>query len=78
MPRTLARLTMTLVSTSLLLMATALPALAAAGTKPDPDENPWLVGSLEQLTATAIVGVLVGFLVMALRAPGPDETDEGH
>lgn len=78
MSRTLARTALTLTFSLLLLAMTALPALAAAaGTKPDPDENPFLVGSIDQLIATAIAGAVIGAYAFATRAPGPEE-DDGH
>lgn len=77
MPRTLLR-TLTAVATSLaFLVLTALPALAAAGTKPDPDKNPYLIGSMEELVPTAIVGAVLAVIVV-LIAPKRGEAQDDH
>ena len=79
MSRTHARTALTLTTTVLLLAMTALPALAAeAVTKPTPEENPYLIGSLGELGTTTVVGILVGALAFALRSKGPVEADDHH
>ena len=66
-PRTALLRTLSTTATALvLLVLTALPALAASGTKTDPDANPFLVGSLDQLVPAAIVGVIVAVLAWTL------------
>jgi hypothetical protein len=78
-PRTLARTLTTLTSSMLLLVLTALPALAAAGTKPDPDTYPYLIGSMGQLITTAIVGIAVGIVGYAqLPKAAPEDTADDH
>lgn len=83
MPRTPApvlRRTLTTAATAVvLLVATALPAMAAAGTKPDPDENPWLVGSLGELLTTFVVGVVVAVIAWALMpSKGEAAVEDDH
>lgn len=83
MTRTAAHVTvrsaMILATTMVLLAASALPALAAdAATKPTPDGNPYLIGSLGELVLAAVFGAIIGVAVMALRPTGPAEDDDGH
>lgn len=79
MSRSHARLALTLTTTLLLVAMTALPALAAsAGTKPDPDENQYLIGSLRELGVAAVLGAVIAVVAMALRPSGPAETDDHH
>lgn len=78
MSRTMLRTLSTTASTLLLLVLTALPALAASGTKPDPDENPFLIGSLEQLIPTAIVGFVVALIAWSLLPSRSAAEDEHH
>ncbi len=79
MSRTLARTALTLTSSLLLLAMTALPALAAdAATKPDAGENPFLIGSIDQLAATAVAAVALGVFAFMIRPEGPAESDEHH
>lgn len=60
-----------------LLVLTALPALAAAGTKPTPGKNDFLIGSMEQLVPTAIVGIVLAILAFVLM-PADDTVEEDH
>lgn len=78
-PRALLR-TLTTVAISVALLAmTALPALAASGTKPDPTKDEFLVGSLDQLVTTAIVGVAVAVVAWVLMpAKGEAATEDDH
>ena len=70
MPRTprpaLFRILSTVATSMVLLAVTALPALAASGTKPDAETNPYLVGSLGQLLTAFIVGVVVAIIAWVL------------
>ena len=66
-PRPALLRTLSTVATSLVLLAlTALPAFAAAGTRPDPAANPYLVGSLGQLLTAFVVGVVVAIIAWVL------------
>lgn len=76
--RTLARTFTTLTSSLLLLVMTALPALAAGGTKPDPDKYPYMVGSMDQLVTTAIVGIAIGLFAFALLPKAEKTADDHH
>ncbi len=78
MPRTFARLATTLASSLMLLALTALPALAAAGTKPDPVKDEYLIGSLGELGLAAAVGVGIGILAFLLLGKGPKVEDDSH
>ncbi len=61
MPRTVARLALTLTTSLVVLAVMALPALAAdAATKPTPGENDYLIGSLPELATAAIFGLVLG------------------
>lgn len=79
MPRSLLR-TLTTTATSLvLLVLTALPALAAsAGTKPDPEAHPYVIGSLEQLGTTAIVGIVVAIIAFAMLPKKSTVAEDEH
>ena len=70
----------TLAASVVLLVLTALPALAAAGTKPDPDADPYLIGGLAELLPTAIVGVVVAVIAWTLLPSRKDVAaeDEHH
>ena len=72
--------TLTTTATSLvLLVLTALPALAAAaGTKPDPEANPYVTGSLEELGTTAIVGIVVAIIAFAMLPKKGAATEDDH
>jgi hypothetical protein len=76
--RTLARTALTMTFSLLLLAMTALPALAAAATRPDPDANPLLVGSIDQLIAAAVAGAAIGAYAFATRPAGPPEDEDQH
>ncbi len=78
MPRNFARLSTTLVTSLLLLAMSALPALAAAGTKPDPDQDPYLIGSLGELGLAAAVGVGIGILGYLLLGKAPASDNDKH
>lgn len=72
------RTLVTIATTVVLLVMTALPALAAsAGTKPTAEADPYLIGSLEQLGTTSIVGFVVAIIAWvmlpATRETAPDE-----
>lgn len=60
-----------------MLVLTALPALAAAGTKPTPGKNDFLIGSMPQLVPTAVVGIVIAILAFTLM-PGNDKVEEDH
>ena len=78
MPR-LRRILTTTATTLVLLVLGALPAFAAAaGTAPDPAEDPYLIGSLEQLVTTAIVGIVVAVIAWALLPPKPAGAEDDH
>ena len=81
MPRTsrtaLLRTLSTAATSLVLLVLTALPALAAAGTKPDADEQ-YLIGSLEQLVPTAVVGVVVAVIAWVLLPSRKDVAEDDH
>lgn len=80
MPRTMLRAFVTTAITVVVLAMTALPAFAAsAGTKPTADADPYLIGSLEQLGTTAIVGIVVAIIIWVMM-PARSETaeDEHH
>lgn len=78
MPRTLFRTLSTAATSLVLLVLTALPAFAASGTKPDPDKNPFLVGSMEQLITTAIVGIVVAVIAWILLPSKGAATEDDH
>lgn len=78
MPRTFARLATTLASSLMLLALTALPALAAAGTKPDPVADPYLIGSLGELGLAAAVGIGIGILGYILLGKAPKADDDAQ
>ena len=83
MTRTPARMTvriaLLLATTMALLAASALPALAAdAATKPSPDTNPFLIGSLAELAIAAVCGAIIGVVAIALRPAGPAEDHDDH
>lgn len=83
MPRTpspaLLRILATGTTTVVLLVMTALPALAASGTKTDPASNPYLIGSIGELLTTFIVGVVVSIIAWVLM-PASDAAgvEEDH
>lgn len=77
MSRTHARLALTLTTTTLLVAMTALPALAAdGGTKPDPDANPFLIGTVGELIVAAVLGAIIGTAAMLMRPSGPAESED--
>ena len=78
MSRTIARTALTLTTSLLLLALAALPALAAEGTKPDPDVNPYLVGSLAELGTASLVGIAIGVMAFVMRPAGPATSDDHH
>ena len=78
MSRSLFRTLSTAATTMVLLVLTALPALAAAATKPDPDKNPFLVASMDQLVTTAIVGVVVAVIAWILLPSKGAATEDDH
>ena len=79
MPRPLLRTLTTAATTVLLLVMTALPALAASGTKPDPEKNPYLVGSLGELLTVFIVGVVVSIIAWVLMpSKGAAAVEDEH
>lgn len=77
MPR-LRRTLTTTTTTLVLLVLGALPAFAAAGTKPDAAKDPYLIGSLDQLVTTAVVGVVVAAIAWALLPPRPADAADDH
>lgn len=78
-PPPVLRRTLTTAATALvLLVATALPALAASGTKPDADANPYLIGSLGQLVTVFIVGVVVSIIAWVLMPSREAAVEDEH
>ena len=82
MPRTartaLRRTLSTTTTVLVLLVLTALPALAASGTKPDPDADPYLVGSLQELVTAAVVGIVVALIAWTLLPKAAATQDDHH
>lgn len=79
MSRSLFRMLSTAATSLVLLVLTALPAFAASGTKPDPEKNPFLVGSMDQLVTTAIVGLVVAVIAwILLPSAGAAAEDDHH
>ncbi len=77
--RALLRALVTTATSVLLLVMTALPALAAsAGTKPTADGNPYLIGSLEQLGTASIVGLVIAIIVWVMMEPEAETADDEH
>lgn len=72
--------TLTTAASSLVLLAlTALPAMAASGTQPDAEADPYLVGSLGELLTTAIVGVVVAIIAWwLLPSTGAAAAEDEH
>ena len=78
-PRTALRTLTTTATTLVLMVMTALPALAAsAGTKPDAETNPYLIGTLEQLGTTAIVGIVVAIIAFAMLPKKSTVAEDEH
>lgn len=70
---------MTTATAVVVLVMTALPALAAsAGTKPTAEADPYLIGSLEQLGTTAIVGIVVATIVWVMMPARSETADDEH
>lgn len=78
MPRSLLRLLTTAATSLLLLALTAFPALAAAGTKPTAEDGPYVVGSLEQLITTTIVGILIGVIAYTMLPRKDAAAEDDH
>lgn len=78
MSRTLFRTLSTAATSLVLLVMTALPALAASGTKPDPDKDPFLIGSMDQLVTTAVVGIVVAVIAWILLPSRDAAAEDDH
>lgn len=79
MPRALLRTLVTTATSVVLLVMTALPALAAsAGTKPSADADPYLIGSLEQLGTAAIVGFVIAIIVWVMMPEERRTAEDEH
>lgn len=77
--RALLRALVTMTTAALLVVMTALPALAAsAGTKPTQDTNPYLIGSLKELGTASIVGVVVAIIVWVMMPARTETADDEH
>lgn len=75
----LLRALLSMTTAALLVVMTALPALAAsAGTKPTQDDNPYLIGSLEQLGTAAVVGIALTVLVWVMLPAQAETADDEH
>lgn len=77
--RALLRALVTMTTAALLVMVTALPALAAsAATKPTEDANPYLIGSLPELATASAVGIALAVLVWIMLPAQAETADDEH
>ena len=76
--RALLRALVTMTTAALLVVMTALPALASAGTRPTQEDNPYLIGSLQELGTAAIVGIVVAIIVWVLMPAAAETADDEH
>lgn len=68
----------TLAATAVLLVLTALPASAAAGTQPTPGVHDGVIGSMQGLGLAAALGIVLGIVTFLLLPEGAaDEDDHG-
>lgn len=77
MSRPLARL-LAVASSALMLLLTAVPAMAASGTTPTAGKHDGVIGSLGGLAMTAVVGIVVGIICYALLPAGPAPEHDDH
>ena len=74
MSRLASRLTI-LATTAMLLVLSALPASAAAGTQPTPGVHDGVIGSLDGLGLAAALGIILGVVTFLLLPKGAADED---